>query len=209
MVEYSARINIREVMPMIKLTELAYRNNGFITSKQAVAAGLHYSRLSEAVVAGELMRVSRGIYCVPEVWEDEYWVAQQRFSRGVLSEGTALFLHGYTDRTPQYITMTFPRSYNASGARKEGFVVRTCAEELLDLGLATLKTPSGNEVRAYNLERTLCDLVRGRTLYDVQILNPAMKRYVRENPGGVGELMAYADQLGVLDKIRTYIEVLL
>lgn len=47
--------------------------------------------------------------------------------------------------------------------------MRTCADSLLDLGLTQLKTSYGNEVRAYDLERTLCDMVRGRSIVDVQL----------------------------------------
>ena len=189
--------------------ELAKKNNGLITAKDAIDAGLQYSRLSEAVAAGELVRVSHGVYCLPEAWEDDYQIAQLRFPRGIFSDGTALFLHDYTDRTPERLTMTFPRSYNATGPRQARIIVRTSASEVYELGLTSLVTPSGNEVRAYNLERTLCDLVRGRAVPDVQVVNAAMKRYARERSADVGKLLDYADQLGVLGKVRNYMEVLL
>ena len=189
--------------------ELAKGRNGLIAASDAIDAGLRYSRLSEAVAKGDLVRVSHGVYCLPEAWEDDYLVAQLRFPRGIFSDGAALFLHDFTDRTPERLTMTFPRSYNATGPRQAGILVRTCAPDVFDLGLTTLKTPSGNEVRAYDLERTLCDLVRGRAVPDVQVVNPAMKRYARERSADVGKLLDFADRLGVLGKVRNYMEVLL
>ena len=189
--------------------DIASEGNGFLTAQQARAAGLQYARLTESVREGELVRGAHGVYALPEVWEDEYWVAQSRFSRGIFSDGTALFLHDFTDRTPEQMTMTFPRSYNATSAREEGIAVRTCAPELLGLGLTTVETPSGNVVRAYDLERTLCDLVRGRSAVDVQTVNPAMKRFARERRTDVTKLLDYADMLGVYRKVRGYMEVLL
>ena len=189
--------------------ELAKKNSGLIAARDARDAGLQYSRLSEAVSKGELVRVAHGVYCLPEAWEDDYSIAQLRFPRGIFSDGTALFLHDFADRTPERVTMTFPRSYNATGPRQAGIVVRTCAADVFDLGLTMLKTPSGNEVRAYDLERTLCDLVRGRAVPDVQVVNSAMKRYAREQSSNVGKLLDYADRLGVLGKVRNYMEVLL
>ena len=191
------------------VVDIARAGNGTVTAQQALEAGLQYSRLSEAVADGELVRVSRGVYCLPEAWEDEFWIAQQRFSRGVFSDGTALFLHDFTDRTPERLTMTFPRSYNATGARDAGILVRTCSPEALDVGLTTVRTPYDNEVRAYDLERTLCDLVRGRAVSDVQVVNPAMKQYARSRSAHVGKLLSYAEELGVLGKVRNYMEVLL
>ena len=191
------------------IAQLAKNGNGLVTARQALEAGLQYSRLSEAVSNGMLVRVDRGVYCTLDAWEDEYWVAQQRFSRGVFSDGTALFLHDFTDRTPERITMTFPRSYNATGARSQGIVVRTCSNEVLELGLVVVDTPAGNKVRAYDLERTLCDLVRGTASIDAQLVNPAMKAYVRSRSKNVPKLLGYAEKLGVLKKVRTYLEVLL
>ena len=193
----------------MNIVDLARENNGIVTPRLAARAGIQRSRLSEAVSAGYLARVGRGLYCLPETWEDEYALAQLRFPKGILSHGTALFLHDMTDRTPERITMTFPRSYNATGVREEGIVVKTCADDLLDLGLTTVIDPAGHTVGVYNVERTLCDLVRGKSAVDVQIVNPAMKRYAQSKNKRVNMLMDYATRLGVERKVRTYMEVLL
>ncbi len=183
--------------------------NGLISVGQAEEAGIPRARLSEAAAVGELERVARGVYCLPDAWEDEYAVACLRFRKGVLSHGTALFLHDLTDRTPERVTMTFPRTYNASSARGEGITVRTCANGLLELGVATVATPSGNSVRCYDVERTLCDMLRGRAAVDVQVVNPAMRAYVRSPQRDLQKIMRYAQQLGVENKVRNYLEVLL
>lgn len=184
-------------------------NGGMITTAQVVAAGIPRARLSDMVKSGELERVQRGVYCLADAWEDEFFAMQLRFPKGIFSDGTALYLHGFTDRTPLRLTMTFSRSYRATAARKAGVEVRTCADDLLDLGLSTLKTPYGNLVRVYNLERTLCDMVRGQAVVDVQMVNPAMKRYVASGIKDVQQLLVYAHKLGVEKKIRNYLEVLL
>ena len=194
---------------MQAIIDLAKANGGLVTTSQVVGAGIPRARISDMVRAGELERVQRGVYCLADAWEDEFLATQLRFPKGIFSDGTALFLHGYTDRTPLYLTMTFPRSYRATKARESGVEVRTCADEVLDLGLATVRTSYGNEVRTYDLERTLCDVVRGRRVVDVQVVNPAMRQYVRSGARDVQKLLGYARALGVEKKIRNYLEVLL
>ena len=194
---------------MQAIIDLAKANGGLVTTSQVVGAGIPRARISDMVRAGELERVQRGVYCLADAWEDEFLATQLRFPKGIFSDGTALFLHGYTDRTPLYLTMTFPRSYRATKARESGVEVRTCADEVLDLCLATVRTSYGNEVRAYDLERTLCDVVRGRRVVDVQVVNPAMRQYVRSGARDVQKLLGYARALGVEKKIRNYLEVLL
>lgn len=194
---------------MQAIVDMAQENGGMVTTARVVDAGIPRARISDMVKAGELERVQRGVYCLADAWEDEFLAAQLRFPRGVFSDGTALYLHGYADRTPFQLTMTFSRSCKATKAREAGLEVRTCADEVLELGLTTVKTSYGNEVRAYDLERTLCDIVRGRRVVDVQVVNPAMKQYVRNGEKDVQKLLGYARALGVEKKVRNYLEVLL
>jgi hypothetical protein len=105
--------------------------------------------------------------------------------------------------------MTFPRSYNATKVREAGIEVRTCADKYLSLGVVEIRTPYGNTVKAYSLERTLCGLVRGRRTIDFQIVMPAMKAYANKGDKNLGMLFEYSRLLGVERKIRGYMEVLL
>lgn len=194
---------------MQAIVDMAKSNGGMVTTAQVVDAGIPRARISDMVKAGELERVQRGVYCLADAWEDEFLAMQLRFPRGIYSDGTALFLHGFTDRTPFRLTMTFSRSYRATKAREAGIEVRTCADGMLDLGVATVGTPYGNEVRAYDLERTLCDIVRGQRIVDVQLVNPAMKQYIRTRGKNIPKLLGYARALGVEKKIKNYLEVLL
>ena len=52
-------------------------------------------------------------------------------------------------------------------------------------------------------------MLRGTASPDVQLVNPAMKAYVRSKSKDVTKLLAYAKLLGVLGKVRGYLEVLL
>ena len=192
-----------------QIEDIAQANGGLVTTAQVVEAGIPRARLSDMVKSGELERVQRGVYCLADALEDEFLSAQLRFPKGVFSDGTALFLHDFTDRTPFSLTMTFPRSYRATKAREAGIEVRTCADEVLDLGICNVRTPYGNSVRAYDLERTLCDIVRGQRVVDVQVVNPAMKAYARKKGKSLSKLFEYARALGVEKKVRNYMEVLL
>lgn len=194
---------------MQTLIDIASKGNGYVTASQATSVGIPRRKLADALRKGELVQVDRGLYALPDVWDDPLYIVQHRFSRGIFSDDTALFLHGMTDRAPFTTTMTFPRSYNASSAREAGIVCRTCADDVLDLGLTKISTEYGNTVRAYDVERTFCDLVRGQRMPDMQLLTPAMRAYVRGKDRDPAKLVAYARALGVERKIRNYLEVLL
>ena len=81
-------------------------------------------------------------------------------------------------------------------------------KEKYELGITETETPCKNIVRVYDIERTLCDIVKGQGS-DVQIVNDAMKRYARMDGRDVGKLMEYAEIMRVKPKIQKYMEVLL
>lgn len=188
---------------------MAGARNGFVTSSEVTEAGIPRRCLTQAVEKGLLLKAERGLYMLPDAWEDELLVLQHRFKRGVFSHETALFLHGLTDRTPAGFTMTFPHSYNAKSAQAEGVFVKKSVAKHHGLGQCAVKTPYGNEVVAYDVERTLCDIVRGDGALDVQLVNPAMKAYAASTGKNVNKLLRYAKELGAERKIKTYMGVLL
>ena len=161
--------------------------SGMITSKQVRDAGIHPHYLQKLVRSGKLQLISRGIYMCSDMWEDEIFLVQQRYQKGIYSHDTALYLHNYSDRTPAKYTMTFPN---------------------YELGLTEIQSPSGNMLKVYDLERTLCDIVRGSGC-DIQIITDAMKRYAAAKNRNINKLIQYAEQLRVKPKILRYMEVLL
>ena len=133
---------------------------------------------------------------------------QCRYGRGIYSHDTALYLLGYSDRTPAKYTMTFPKGYNAPSLKQENIIVKRVVPDNYTLGIIEIKSPCGNPIKIYNLERTLCDIVRGSGS-DIQIVNGAMKRYAASKEKDIYKLMKYAEQLRVKPKILHYMEVLL
>ena len=191
------------------IEEIAASNGGFLTASMARENGILSRNLADAVKRNELVRVERGLYCLPDTWEDEYVMAQHRFARGVFSHDTALYLLGLCDSAPESLMMSFPRGYNPSSAKREGIVVKSSPEGLHDLGLAELITPYGNSVRVYDAERTLCDMLRGMSSPDLQLLSPAFRLYFSSGGRNLSKLQSFADKLGVVAKVKRYMEVLL
>ena len=119
-----------------RIKAMLEENRGFITSSQVTKAGIQRRILGELVTANIVCRVARGIYSLPDVWEDEMYFLQYRFSKGVFSNETALYLHGLSDWMPQAYTLTFPRGYNALGLKKHNAKAKFVVSELYDLGVS-------------------------------------------------------------------------
>lgn len=189
------------------INQMLAENNGFITSEQVTDAGIPRRCLSELTDAGTVVRVDRGIYALPEVWEDELFILQYRLSKGIYSHETALYLHGMTDRTPHRYTMTFPHGYNTGNAKKQNITAKVVLPKHYELGLTDIPSPAGHALKVYDIERTLCDVVKNKS--DIQIVSQAMKAYAASKNKDISKLIGYAEQLRVKARILTYMEVLL
>lgn len=187
---------------------LASSVSGTVTAEQVTAAGIHRGVLTELTKAGELTRYGRGLYIKCDAWEDDLYLLQRKYGRGVYSHDTALYLLGYSDRTPARYTMTFPKGYNAPSLRQENLIIKRAVPEIYSLGITEIHSPSGNPIRVYDLEKTLCDITRGSGS-DIQIVIAAMKRYAADRNRDIHKLMQYADKLRVKSKMTQYMGVLL
>lgn len=181
---------------------------GVITSAQVTEAGLHRNALQQLVKDGEIYRFGRGLYVRRNSWEDDFYLLQKKYGRGIYSHDTALYLLGYSDRTPAKYTMTFPKGYNAPSLKQETIIIKRVVPENYEFGQIQIKSPAGNLIRTYDLERTLCDILRGNGS-DIQIITDAMKRYAASGEKNIHKLMQYAERLRVSPKVLRYLEVLL
>lgn len=182
--------------------------NGMISTKQVTSAGIHRVVLKDLIDSGKLNRFSRGLYVKNNSLEDDFYLLQQKYKRGIYSHETALYLLGYSDRTPNKYTMTFPKGYNSPSLKDEKINVIRVVEDNYDLGITEILSPSGNTIKVYDLERSLCDALRGKGC-DIQIVNSAMKKYALSKKKNINKLMKYAEKLRVKPKMLRYMEVLL
>lgn len=204
-------IVVREVLIIkseIRQKALSLVSDGVLLSSDVTKAGIHRSVLSELVEEGTLIHSSRGIYTIAHEFEDEYLMFQKRYARGVFSHATALYLHGYSDRVPLSFHMTFPVGYNSQTIKNENVKITRVSKTNYNLGITTVTSPYGNELKVYDLERSLCDVLRGQG-EDIQIVQAAFKKYAVSKDKDINKLIAYSKQLHVEPKVRTYLEILL
>ena len=134
---------------------------------------------------------------------------QIRFKKGIYSHETALFLNDLTDRTPIRYTMTFPAGYNTTSVKNANVITYYSIKDRYEIGITTMTTPFGSQVKVYNEERTLCDLLQKRSNTDLQILTQSIKQYMQQTKKDIPLLSEYAKLFKVEKRLRPYLEVLL
>lgn len=184
--------------------------NAYLTVKQASDLGIGRHVLSNYVKTGDLVRVERGIYNLPNEWNDEFELLQKKNKNVIFSHGTALYFLGLSDRTPHMIHITVSQGYNAHHLKNEPLEIRVhyVKKENVDIGAITIRSPQGGNIKIYDPERCICDIIRDKKYTDIQIFQDAIKRYFSLKDKDLRKLLKYSRIFKVEDEVRKYIEVL-
>lgn len=192
-----------------EMQKIARENGGIIDNKSAAAAGISRAMLSKLCKKNKIQRLMRGQYIFPDDIQDELLSIELRSKQLIFSHETALFLHGISDRMPFEHSVTAPSNKIPSGTVQQECKIYYIKPELFELGKTKLTTQFGNEVTAYDLERTVCDVIRSRNKVGSETFFAALKMYAANPNKNLNKLNSYAKKLRIAGIVRKYMEVLL
>ena len=194
---------------MAELAAIAKENGGIIETKTAAQHGISKAMLHKLCKAEKIHRIVKGQYVLPEDMQDELLSISRRSGKIIFSHKTALFLHGISDRTPFEHTITAPSGCIPSAAIKAECKLYYIKPELSELRKTMVQTPAGNPALCYDLERTICDVIRSRSKIGTETFLSALKHYAASPKKDLNRLDEYARQMRVWGVLRQYLEVLL
>lgn len=192
-----------------QLDKLLAEHDGMLQTSQVIASGIVKPIFYEYVREKKLEQAAHGIYVSENAWVDAMFLLHLRCGQAVFSHESALFFHDLTDREPSPYSVTVRRGYSPTRLKAEGLSVYTVKPELYEIGRTTGRTPFGHTVPVYDMERTICDLLRSRSSIEIQTFQGALKAYARRKDKNLRTLMRYAGLFRVEKNLRQYLEVLL
>jgi predicted transcriptional regulator of viral defense system len=189
-----------------KIINLAKENNGIVTSRMIKEESIPSIILTRMVRNGMLMRIERGIYSTENVLIDDYYILYQRNPKIVFSYTSALFLNELTDRIPYQIEITLPNNYNSAHITSE-VIIHKVLLKYYYIGQTVKRTLFGNDVVCYDMERTICDLVRFRHKIDTEIFSKALKAYINHPMKNLNKLRVYGKEFRINKKINEILDL--
>lgn len=190
-----------------KIIALANKNNGIITNQMLNDRDIPSIYLTRMVEQGKIQRIDRGIYSIEDVMLDEYYLLYQKNKRAIFSFSSALYLYELTDRIPYQMEVTLPSTYNSSHI-EEDIIIHKVVEKYYSIGRTIKKTMFGNKVACYDMERTICDLVRFRKKIDVEIFKKALDGYKNNSNRNYQKLRQYATIFRISKQINDLLDVI-
>ena len=187
------------------------KKNNVITTKDFKDAKIGFYYINKLIKDNYIYRVGRGLYGKTNSFEDEYFIIQNRYKNAIFSYNTALFFLNKTEVTPNIIDITIPNDYNVSSINTKQIRVHYVSRKNIELGVIKIKSPFGNNIKSYNLERTICDIVKNENKcgLDIEQRNKIIKNAFANNEINGTMLMQYAKKLKCEKKIKVIMEVMI
>lgn len=186
------------------------RRRGAVRSRELEAAGVARAQLSRLVAAGELVRLARGLYALPDhspAADDGLLQVARRAPDARLCLLTALRLHELTTQAPFEVWIAIGNKDRAPRMDWPPLRVVRFSGEALNAGVTTLKT-GGMPVRVTNVAKTVADCFKFRHLVGLDVALEALREALRTRRAQPDELWRYARICRVTRVMRPYMEAL-
>ena len=182
--------------------------NGYLTTKEVTDNNIPKIYLTKLIEENKIERVSRGIYIKKDELVDEFIILQSKSRNVIYSNTTALYLHGLSDRIPIKYDITINNGYKGSLQKASNVNLFYIKKELLNLGVMDYKLDSGNIIKVYDLDKTICDIIKNKKRIDAEIYNKAIREYFYSKKKNTLKLYDYAKKMNIYNKVRNTFEVL-
>lgn len=183
-------------------------NNGVITSNDIKQMGIDKKVIARLLADKQIERTEKGIYILPETIGDEYF-NKTYGKNAIYSHMTALYFHNLCNRVPMIYDITVTKKYYGVLDNDQKVLLHKVDKELLNLGKMKIKSPQGQDIDAYDIERCLCDCLKDKNTIASEYIKEAFNIYFKEMKKDTFKIMKYAKKLRIEKEMHDYLEVLL
>lgn len=194
-----------------ELAQSLLRERGILRLVELREAGVTAATMSRMERAGEVIRLSRGVYQLPDAELDpnhSLAEAAKRVPKGVICLVSALAFHGLTDQLTSKVWMAIGTKDWAP--QRDGTPVRIVrfTDGLMKEGFET-HVIEGVVVKVFGAARTVADCFRHRSKVGLPVAIEGLQEALRQRKATPAEITRQADKRGGLTVIRPYLETLI
>ena len=197
------KINMEYENKILKLFK-----NGYLTTKDVTDNNISRPYLTKLIKENKIERVSRGVYIKKNVLADEFVILQSKSKYAIYSNVTTLYLHSLSNRIPIRYDITVKSGYKESFQKEKDVNLFYTKRELLELGVMDYKLDSGNVIRVYDLDKSICDIIKNKKKINTEIFNKAIRGYFYSKKKNSLKVYEYAKKMNIYNKVRDTFEVL-
>lgn len=192
-----------------KALKLARRSRG-VSTQELAAVGVHRQVLTRLVSSGELERVARGLYRLPERPVTEHHglaIAGAAVPQGIVCLLSALRFHGIGTQLPSQVWIAIDGRAKRPALKYPPLRVVRYTGMAWTEGITTHRL-EGQKVRIYGVAKTLADCFKYRHKIGLDVALEALRESWRARRFTMDELDHFAGICRVRRVMRPYLEAL-
>ena len=184
--------------------------HGIMRLAELRSAGVTAATVSRMARAGEVIRLARGLYQLPDApFDTSHSLAEaaKRLPKGVVCLVSALAFHGLTDQLPKKVWMAIGKKDWAP--KPDGMPIRVIrfTESLLAQSVET-HVIEGVPVKVFGVAKTIADCFRHRNKVGLSVAIEGLQEALRQHKASPAEIARHAERGGISTVIRPYLEAL-
>jgi len=194
--------------PILRKVQKTLRRTGTARATELEAVGVPRAQLSRLVAAGELQRLARGVYALPDYRGTEHsalLTVAKRVPQAVFCLLTALRLHGLTTQAPFEAWIAIGNKDHAPRLDYPPLRVVRFSAPSLAYGVQTMQVDGGT-LRVTSVAKTVADCFKFRNKIGLDVALEALREARRSRKASADELWRCASVDRVANVMRPYLE---
>lgn len=186
------------------------KRRGMVRSAEMQTQGITTATVARLVRDGRIVRLSRGLYQLPNAPMDAHHAlaeAAKRVPKAVICLVSALAFHDLTDQLPPKVWIALGRKDWTPRVEYPPLRIARYSDHELSQGIETHKI-EGVPVRITTVTKTLVDSFRYRRDIGISICIESLRRALKTRKATPAEISKQAVESGVWKAMQPYLETL-
>lgn len=189
-----------------RIIEEFKKYGGILKTAELNALGLNSRQIKKLLEEGMLSKIKQGYYELTDEVNPEEVIIARLFPKAVIFLESALLHYSYTDRIPTAWQIAVDRNSEKSQYDIEYPLVEPFYQDpkYLNIGVSIFKV-QGVDVRIFDRDRTLCDIMRYEKKLEKEVFSNAVMRYIKDSKKNIRYLFKYAEIFNIEKKVQSQI----
>ncbi len=176
-------------------------------TKDLNAQGISNYEISKLIKEEVITKLYQGVYTLGDINNLKITDINVIVENGIISLSSAAYYYKLTTGETGKITLTLDREQKPPKLPYDLFCYYYTTSRFYDIGLKVIDQ-NGRKIKIYDVERTVCDMIKHRSKYDLQMVREVIENYLARDDADVEKLIAYSKELRVYNVLIQYLEIL-
>lgn len=201
-------VNMKQQIEEIKT--LAKQTDGIFQTADLKRLGLTDYDIRKLLEKQTIERIKHGYYTLISDYDhrSDAEIIARLFPDGVLCMYTALFYHGYSDRTPLAWDIAISKDVSKSRFKLDYPFVQPYYMEAHFLSFGIMDATYDDAVlKIFNKDRLICECIFFENKIDRETYNKAIQSYIADPNKNIANLLEYSKKRRILKKVKDQIGI--